>query len=92
MPISQRDHEIILEAQGNQCNRCGSSDLLSLHHILPQSKGGTDSYDNIMVLCEPCHAYAHGMVYKHKSNEEKNRKQEERDLRRAWKIINRDRD
>lgn len=27
-----------------------------VHHIVPLSKGGTNSFDNLMALCKPCHS------------------------------------
>lgn len=45
----------------NECELCGSHESpgdrgLSLHHIVPVLYGGTNSPDNFMTLCEPCHS------------------------------------
>ena len=43
-----------------QCSVCGRNDYLEFHHLIPVSKGGTDDYDNIILLCAYCHAAVHG--------------------------------
>jgi len=38
------------------CNPdCKSGFDLEVHHIIPLSRGGTDTFDNYIVLCERCH-------------------------------------
>jgi len=46
-----------------QCVRCGESDIrvLRLHHIIPKSKGGDNTKDNLETLCSNCHAVHHFM-------------------------------
>lgn len=47
------------------CEWCGSSIMVSFHHILPRSQGGGDEFENIMPLCgdlgehKGCHDKAH---------------------------------
>ena len=36
------------------CQYCGSSGNLTLDHIVPKSKGGGDSWENIVVCCVRC--------------------------------------
>ncbi|WP_108934476.1 HNH endonuclease [Streptomyces ardesiacus] len=41
-----------------QCARCPAQPLPSLvdvDHVVPIHKGGTDTSDNVQVLCKPCH-------------------------------------
>lgn len=38
-----------------RCRCCYSKKNLEIHHILPRSEGGTDSYRNLIVLCKDCH-------------------------------------
>jgi len=40
----------------NQCFECNSSDNLHDHHVVPQSRGGTQT----VKLCKSCHKKAHG--------------------------------
>jgi 5-methylcytosine-specific restriction endonuclease McrA len=48
----------VLKRDGGRCVLCGNSkkDGVKLHvdHILPRSKGGKDTLDNLQTLCEPC--------------------------------------
>lgn len=39
------------------CALCGSSWNLHIHHIIPRSRGGTTTLDNLIRLCEHCHLY-----------------------------------
>jgi hypothetical protein len=34
-----------------------------IHHLIPKSKGGNDSYQNLIVLHERCHRLAHRKKY-----------------------------
>lgn len=47
----------------NQCAVCGNKDYLEFHHITPKSKGGTDEYDNLILLCVCCHSIIHNRAY-----------------------------
>ena len=39
---------------GYQCLRCGSKDQLTIDHIVPVVKGGTNDFDNLQTLCRSC--------------------------------------
>ena len=53
----------ISECWNYQCAICGRNDYLEFHHLIPVSEGGTDDYDNIILLCACCHAAVHGRTY-----------------------------
>ena len=40
------------------CIFCGTVQRLTRHHIKPKSKGGTNSRENLILLCRPCHDIA----------------------------------
>lgn len=47
----------IFERDGNRCRRCGRTSpetRLELDHIVPLSRGGTSSEDNLQTLCVDC--------------------------------------
>jgi 5-methylcytosine-specific restriction endonuclease McrA len=44
--IYKRDH--------NKCQYCGSTSRLTIDHIIPRSKGGGDSWFNLVVACSTC--------------------------------------
>ena len=37
-----------------KCVQCGSTENLTMDHILPKSKGGKDELKNLQCLCFPC--------------------------------------
>ena len=46
----------IFKRDGYRCRRCGSYEQLSIDHIVPRSKGGTDDLRNLQTLCHSCNA------------------------------------
>lgn len=42
-----------------QCCGCSNTNILESHHILEKSNGGTDSPDNLLLLCPNCHTTIH---------------------------------
>ena len=45
----------ILKRDGYRCAYCGRGDLtLTLDHIIPRSKGGQDTWENLVAACLPC--------------------------------------
>jgi hypothetical protein len=47
----------------HKCAVCGAVDYLEFHHIVEKSKGGSDDFDNLILLCACCHAAVHGRSY-----------------------------
>lgn len=43
----------------DSCEKCGSTDELRLHHIVPLAWGGKTSDENCITLCEKCHRATH---------------------------------
>ena len=37
-----------------RCQYCGSQKHLTVDHVVPRSKGGRDSWDNVVTSCAPC--------------------------------------
>lgn len=44
----------VYERDGWQCRECGTRGDLTLDHIVPKSKGGTNDPDNLRTLCVRC--------------------------------------
>ncbi|MFH5773568.1 HNH endonuclease [Paracoccus sp. NGMCC 1.201697] len=41
---------------GNACHYCGGGENLTLDHMLPQSRGGDDSDENLVTCCRNCNS------------------------------------
>lgn len=46
----------VFERDGWQCVYCGSSDNLEADHIVPLSKGGRSTLDNLSAACKSCNS------------------------------------
>ncbi|MEM1000229.1 MAG: HNH endonuclease [Bacteroidota bacterium] len=44
----------IFKRDGYQCVYCSSRDNLTLDHVIPRSKGGRDSWHNLVTACQKC--------------------------------------
>lgn len=44
----------VFRRDGYKCRHCGSKEDLTIDHIKPRAKGGTDAYKNLQTLCRPC--------------------------------------
>lgn len=44
----------ILARDGFRCQYCGSTRHLTLDHIVPRSRGGLTSWENVITSCAPC--------------------------------------
>lgn len=60
LDMSKRTTSKVMRRLGVGCSRCGWLEgACDIHHILPRSKGGTDSNDNLTYICPNCHRLAH---------------------------------
>jgi hypothetical protein len=44
----------VFEAAGWKCRVCGRTGNLTIDHIIPRSKGGTNKRSNLQALCRAC--------------------------------------
>ena len=44
----------IYKRDGFQCTYCGGKKNLTLDHILPKSRGGMNTWTNLITCCSPC--------------------------------------
>lgn len=61
--VSKATKRKVLEFWKNQCAICGNVDYLEFHHLIEKAKGGTDDYDNLILLCSRCHAAVHNRAF-----------------------------
>jgi hypothetical protein len=52
--ITKEVRDSVWRRDEGKCTQCGSNKKLELDHIIPYSKGGSNSYRNIQLLCEEC--------------------------------------
>jgi 5-methylcytosine-specific restriction endonuclease McrA len=45
---------MIYKRDGHKCQYCGSTKELTIDHIIPRSRGGQDTWENLVVACMPC--------------------------------------
>lgn len=54
--ISARKRLNVYERDGYACVTCGTHENLTIDHIHPVSKGGTNDMDNLQTMCHSCNA------------------------------------
>jgi 5-methylcytosine-specific restriction endonuclease McrA len=50
-PVSRR---AVFRRDGHACQYCGSVKKLTIDHIVPRSRGGPHTWENVITACEPC--------------------------------------
>ena len=54
--IPRRTREAVYMRDSFRCVSCGSTEELSLDHIIPFSMGGPDTEDNLQTMCRSCNS------------------------------------
>jgi 5-methylcytosine-specific restriction endonuclease McrA len=44
----------LMKRDGNRCLYCGSTKNLTIDHVLPRSRGGRDTWENLVTSCNHC--------------------------------------
>ncbi len=52
-PVNRRE---VLRRDKYACQYCGCTKKLTLDHVIPRSKGGKHSWDNVVIACSPCNS------------------------------------
>ncbi len=52
-PVSRRE---VLRRDSHTCQYCGSGKRLTLDHVIPRSKGGQHTWNNVVAACESCNS------------------------------------
>lgn len=61
-PTSDELREIVLERDSHQCRRCGETRNVTVHHRHWRCFGGKTVRENLLTLCEGCHAMVHAYL------------------------------
>lgn len=54
--IAKAKRYAIYARDRHACVYCGSGNMLSLDHVVPRSKGGEDTPENLVTACQPCNS------------------------------------
>lgn len=52
-PVTRRE---VFRRDNHTCQYCGSTKRLTIDHVIPRSKGGTHTWDNVVTACEKCNS------------------------------------
>jgi 5-methylcytosine-specific restriction endonuclease McrA len=50
-PVSRRE---LLRRDNHKCQYCGTGKSLTIDHVIPRSRGGGHTWDNVVIACEKC--------------------------------------
>lgn len=56
---------LIYKRDNNRCQYCGSTRSLTIDHVIPKSLGGEDTWENLVVACEPCNSRKGNKLLEH---------------------------
>ena len=52
--IQKPTRALIYQRDDHTCQYCGSQKKLTVDHVIPRSRGGQDTWENMVVACSPC--------------------------------------
>jgi 5-methylcytosine-specific restriction endonuclease McrA len=53
-PTARISRRAVFARDRHRCQYCGSPRHLTVDHVVPRSKGGPDTWDNLVTSCAPC--------------------------------------
>jgi hypothetical protein len=64
--VSQKpSRSMIYKRDNNTCMYCGSTRKLTIDHVVPKSKGGGESFNNLVVACSSCNTKKGNKLLEH---------------------------
>jgi 5-methylcytosine-specific restriction endonuclease McrA len=54
--VTDKVRREVYERDGWKCRSCGNPDDLTVDHVWPHSRGGTNAFENLQTLCKTCNA------------------------------------
>lgn len=64
------DLVLLRKVLGKTCMRCGSKDRISIDHVVPITKGGTNYPANLQFLCRSCNSGKNNRTKEHRSRQQ----------------------
>jgi 5-methylcytosine-specific restriction endonuclease McrA len=65
--VENPSRAMIYKRDDHQCQYCGSHKNLTIDHVIPRSKGGKDTWENLVACCASCNIKK-GSKYLHETN------------------------
>jgi 5-methylcytosine-specific restriction endonuclease McrA len=62
---SRPSRSMIYKRDRNSCQYCGATSRLTIDHVIPKSKGGDDSWENLVVACSKCNTLKSDKLLEH---------------------------
>jgi hypothetical protein len=60
--ISPEVQKFVWQRDNGRCVKCGSQERLEFDHVIPVSKGGSNTARNLQLLCEHCNRSKHANI------------------------------
>lgn len=54
--LSKPSRSMIYKRDDHTCQYCGATKRLTIDHVIPKSRGGQDTWENMVVACSSCNA------------------------------------
>ena len=65
--VENPSRAMIYKRDDHQCQYCGSHKNLTIDHVIPRSRGGKDTWENLVACCASCNIKK-GSKYLHETN------------------------
>lgn len=65
--FTKSDWQRYLDLFGERCLACGSDSKLTVDHVVPLVKGGSNTIENLQGLCQPCNSSKGAKTYDFRS-------------------------
>ena len=62
---SRPSRSMIYKRDRNCCQYCGATSRLTIDHVMPKSKGGDDTWENLVVACSKCNTLKGDKLLEH---------------------------
>ena len=56
---------LIYKRDNHTCQYCGSTKKLTIDHVIPRSRGGKDTWENMVIACSSCNTKKGDQLLEH---------------------------
>lgn len=54
--VAQAYLPVLIARDGKFCKRCGTTERLTIDHVIPLARSGSNELDNLQLLCRKCNS------------------------------------